>query len=172
MIRHMAEHYDVVAIGGGTGGITAAKLARAAGARVALVDRERLGGDCLFTGCIPTKTMVASAKLFHDIKRAGMFGIKVAAPELDFPGFMARKQAVIDEIEAPYVRDVFQQETGIDVLVGDARFESAHELRVGEQLVEADKFVIAAGSSPTMPDALKPAGALTNIDLLNLTELT
>src|SRR5206468_10883099 len=120
---------------------------------------------------IPTKTMVASAKLFHDIKRAAMFGINVGPPEVDYAGFMARKQSVIDEIEAPYVRDVFQKETGIDVLVGDARFESAHELRVGEHLVEADKFVIAAGSSPTRPDALKPAGALTNIDLLNLTEL-
>jgi len=76
----MPERYDVVAIGGGTGGMTAARLAKEAGAKVALVDREQLGGDCLHTGCVPTKTMVASAKLFHDIQRAELFGIKVGAP--------------------------------------------------------------------------------------------
>jgi pyruvate/2-oxoglutarate dehydrogenase complex dihydrolipoamide dehydrogenase (E3) component len=170
MIRHMAEHYDVVAIGGGTGGITAAKLARAAGARVALVDRERLGGDCLHTGCVPTKTMVASAKLFHDIKRAEMFGIKVGPPEIDFAGFMARKQAVIDEIQQTESPEVFEV-LGIDVLFGPAHFESPHELRVDKGLIEAGKFVIAAGSSPKMPQELAAAGALSNIELLQLTQL-
>jgi len=166
----MPERYDVVAIGGGTGGMTAAKLAKEAGAKVALVDRERLGGDCLHTGCVPTKTMIASAKLFHDIKRAEQFGIRVGTAEIDFAGFMRRKNDVIAEIQQTESPEVFR-DLGIDVLFGEARFESAHELRVGNRLIEAGKFVIAAGSSPIVPDELKPAGALTNIDLLNLAEM-
>ncbi|MFI5265948.1 MAG: dihydrolipoyl dehydrogenase family protein [Chloroflexota bacterium] len=166
----MPERYDVVAIGGGTGGMTAAKLAKEAGAKVALVDREQLGGDCLHTGCVPTKTMVASAKLFHDIKRAELFGIKVGAPEIDFAGFMRRKDSVIAEIQQMESPEVFR-DLGIDVLFGEARFESPRELHVGEQLIEAGKFVIAAGSSPIVPEALKPAGALTNIELLSLAEM-
>lgn len=162
--------YDVVAIGGGTGGMTAAKLAKQAGAKVAVVDREQLGGDCLHTGCVPTKTMVASAKLFHDIGQASRFGIKVGAPELDFGAFMRRKDDVIAEIQATESAETFR-ELGIDVLFGEARFESAHELRVGEELVEGGKFVIAAGSSPVMPEGLAGAGALTNIELLRLTQL-
>jgi len=166
----MPERYDVVAIGGGTGGMTAARLAKEAGAKVALVDREQLGGDCLHTGCVPTKTMVASAKLFHDIQRAELFGIKVGAPEIDFGGFMRRKNEVIAEIQQTESPEVFR-DLGIDVLFGEARFESARELRVGDLLIEADKFVVAAGSSPIVPEALRPAGPLSNIELLSLTEL-
>lgn len=166
----MAARYDVVAIGGGTGGMTVARLAKASGAKVAIVDRETLGGDCLHTGCVPTKTMVASAKLFHDIKRASAFGIRVGPAELDFAGFMARKDAVIAEIQAVDSPEAFR-DSGIDVLIGDACFESPHELRVGEEIVEAGKFVIAAGSRPTMPEAIAPAGGLTNIDVLRLTAL-
>jgi pyruvate/2-oxoglutarate dehydrogenase complex dihydrolipoamide dehydrogenase (E3) component len=163
----MPERYDVVAIGGGTGGMTAAKLAKEAGAKVALIDRERLGGDCLYTGCVPTKTMVASAKLFHDIKRAETFGIRIGAPEIDFAAFMRRKDAVIARIQPTESPEVFR-DLGIDVLFGEARFESPLELRVGDELVEAGKFVIAAGSSPFVPEELRPAGPLTNVELLSL----
>jgi pyruvate/2-oxoglutarate dehydrogenase complex dihydrolipoamide dehydrogenase (E3) component len=166
----MPDRYDVVAIGGGTGGMTTAKLARQAGAKVALVDREQLGGDCLHTGCVPTKTMVASARLFHGIKRAAEFGIKVGQPQLDFAGFMSRKQAVIDAIQLTESRETYEA-LGIDVLFGEAHFESPHGLRVGERLIEGDKFVIAAGSSPSVPAELEPAEPLTNIDLLQLAEL-
>ncbi len=162
--------YDVIAIGGGTAGMTAAKLAKQAGATVALVDREQLGGDCLHTGCVPTKTLVASAQLFHDIKRAASFGIRVGPPELDFPAFMRRKDDVIAEIQRTESADTFR-DLGVDVVFGEAHFESAHGLRVGETLIEADKFVIAAGSNPVVPDALKPASPLTNVDLLGLAEL-
>ena len=170
MIPKMPARYDVVAIGGGTGGITTAKLARAAGAKVALVDRERLGGDCLHTGCVPTKTMVASAKLFHNIKRAALFGIKVGPPEIDFASFMQRNHAVIAQIQQSESPDAFR-DLGIDVLFGEAHFESDRKLRVGEDTIEATRFVIAAGSSPTVSQAFAPARPLTNVDLLRLADL-
>jgi len=163
----MPERFDVVAIGGGTGGMTTAKLAKAAGAKVALVDRERLGGDCLHTGCVPTKTMVASAKLFRDIGRARTFGINVAGAELDFAGFMRRKDAVVDDIQQMESPEVFR-DLGISVLLGEARFQSPHELLVGDGVIEGDKFVIATGSSPNIPETLRAAGAISNIELLAL----
>jgi len=83
---------------------------------------------------------------------------------------MRRKNEVIAEIQQTESPEVFR-DLGIDVLFGEARFESARELRVGDLLIEADKFVVAAGSSPIVPEALRPAGPLSNIELLSLTEL-
>ena len=164
--------FDVIAIGGGTAGMTAAKLCREAGARVCLVDRARLGGDCLYTGCVPSKTLIASARLFHDVKRAASFGVEVSDARLNFGAVQARARAVIDEIGQTESPRVFE-DLGIRVRFGEARFVSAHELQVGAETLTADKFVIATGSHPAIPPVtgLREAEPLTNETVFELERL-
>ncbi|MDE3076411.1 MAG: FAD-dependent oxidoreductase, partial [Chloroflexota bacterium] len=164
--------FDVVAIGGGTAGMTVARLAKAAGATVCLVDRQRLGGDCLYTGCVPTKTLVASAKLFHDIKRASSFGIDITEAKLDYSAVRRRVRAVMCEIGETESPAVFEQ-LGIRVKFGEASFLGPHQLRIGNETVTADKFVIATGSRAVVPSipGLRDSQPLTNVSLLDLEEL-
>lgn len=81
----MGCRYDLVAIGGGTAGIVASTLAAQLGARAALVERDRIGGDCLYTGCVPSKALIASAARAHAMRGADAFGIRAVEPEVDFP---------------------------------------------------------------------------------------
>ncbi len=82
------NRYDLVVIGGGTAGLVSASGAASLGARVALVERDKLGGDCLHTGCVPTKTLVKSARVAHLVNRAEEFGVKTSGAEVDFPAVM------------------------------------------------------------------------------------
>src|SRR5262245_10407078 len=87
--------YDLVVIGGGAGGLNVASAAAAAGAKVALVEKFKLGGECTHTACVPSKALIAAARLAHDARRAGEFGVRVAPPEIDFPAVMARVREVV-----------------------------------------------------------------------------
>ena len=165
-------NYDVVSIGGGTAGMTVARLASAAGARVCLVDREHLGGDCLYTGCVPTKTLVASARLLHEIRRAPSFGVDVAGARLNYSAVRGRVHKVMAEIAATESPEVFR-DLGIDVKFGEASFVSPTQLQVGSEMMSAEKFVVATGSRAVIPPipGLDKAQPLTNVGLLELEEL-
>src|SRR5690349_11959806 len=138
----MVERYDLVVIGGGTAGETAARLARRKLGRVALVERERLGGDCLWSGCVPTKSMLASAKVAHSAREGATFGIETGELRVDFGAVMARKDRIVARIEQSELPATFRRE-GIEVLLGPARFGDAHRLEVGDAVVEAERFVVA-----------------------------
>lgn len=142
--------YDVIVIGGGTAGLVTAAGCASLGARTALIERDRLGGECLWTGCVPSKAMIGSARLAEAMRRSGEFGLPPvdAAPD---------GSAVLESTRR--IRSLIQQhddparfrEMGVDVVEGEARFLSTHEIEVAGQRLRGRKFVIATGSRPANP---------------------
>jgi pyruvate/2-oxoglutarate dehydrogenase complex dihydrolipoamide dehydrogenase (E3) component len=167
----MSDHptqtsYDVIVIGAGSGGYAAARTARALGASVAFVDKGPLGGLCILRGCMPSKTLLATGDLAHEIDHAAALGMKVAKAAVDFPFVMARKKTIIQEF-ADY------RVAGIDTFptfMGEAHFESPTSLRVGETLLHAPKFVIGTGSvvAPPVIPGLVEAGFIDSDEALVL----
>jgi pyruvate/2-oxoglutarate dehydrogenase complex dihydrolipoamide dehydrogenase (E3) component len=163
--------YDVVVIGGGTAGLVSAVGAAGLGARVAIVERQRLGGDCLNTGCVPSKAMLRTARAVGELRRAGGMGIRTTGVELDFSEVMARMRqrrtglAVNDSAKR-------LSELGIDVFFGEASFIGAREIAVGSATLRFTRAVIATGSRPSAPSIAGLSGTpyLTNETIFELTE--
>lgn len=168
----MASNYDLVVIGGGTAGLVSAAGAASLGARVALVERDKLGGDCLYRGCVPTKTLVKSARVASLIDRSEEFGIRTGGYEVDFPAVMDRMMKVI---EAAGEHDSPQRfrKLGVDVFTDEARFEAPDLISVDGRRLAARSAIIATGSHPTAPpvEGLEEAGYLTNVEALQLRRL-
>jgi len=145
------ERFDVFVIGGGgTGSEVAFQLARRSGLRVAIAERDRLGGECNHYGCVPTKVMLRSAKVAHLAREAARFGVRIPSVEVDFQAVRRRAQEVIEsqsgEGAAPFERagvSVFLQEAR---LIGPRRVELADGTRI-----EADRVVLATGTAPSVP---------------------
>ena len=146
----MTGQYDLVVIGAGSGGLTAAQFAARLGAKVALVEKERIGGDCTWTGCVPSKALLKVAKVAHQVRAANDYGVCVEQPAVD----MARVCAYVRQaIEAVYRHETPDRlaEQGIEVIIGAARFLNTHTLQVGERALWAKKFIIATGARPFIP---------------------
>lgn len=160
--------YDLVVIGAGTGGLTAAKLVARQGKKVALVERDRPGGDCLWTGCVPTKSMIHAAKLFHDASTGGRFGVQAAGLNLDFDAVrrhVAAAQGTAGTVDSPEAIASW----GVELVRGEARFVDAHTVDVGGRRLQGRALVIATGSRPAVPPipGLEEAGFDTNVELLD-----
>lgn len=138
--------YDIIIIGGGPGGYEAAIRGARSGAKVALIEKGKLGGICLNLGCIPTKTLLHTANIFAAIKEAAFLGIKVAAPELDFSKMMDRKDQVVKNLAAG--AQWLMKSKGIDVIEGEAHLVSNESVRVNGDLIAGKNIVIAVGSRP------------------------
>ena len=149
----MATHYDLTIIGGGSAGLTAARFANRLGKRVALIEANRLGGDCTWTGCVPSKALLHAANLAHAIRNADQLGIAVAEPQVDFASVMTRIQAVIRHIYADEAPDTLRSE-GIDVIEARAEFQDSHTVVAGGQEVTSKTFLICTGASPFVPPIL------------------
>lgn len=159
--------YDLVVIGAGTGGLTAAKLVARQGKKVALVERDRPGGDCLWTGCVPTKSLIHAAKLFHDASTGGRFGVRAAGLNLDFDAVrrhVAAAQCTAGTVDSPEAIASW----GVELVRGEARFVDAHTVAVAGWRLQGRAFVIATGSRPAVPPipGFEEAGFDTNVELL------
>ncbi|MDF1542296.1 MAG: FAD-dependent oxidoreductase [Anaerosomatales bacterium] len=171
-MKHSTD-FDLMVIGAGSAGLTAAYVALGLGKRVALVENERIGGECTFTGCVPSKTLLASARAAAVTARLPEFGVRAEADiELDTSGVFAHIGEVVSRIAADHLPEEMEAE-GIRVLLGDARFEDPNTLRVGEQTFTASRFILATGSRPRVPDVagLAEAGYLDNQSIWDLDEV-
>lgn len=164
--------YDLVILGGGSAGIVAGNVAGALGARVALVEKSRIGGECLWTGCVPSKALLHVADVARTMRTAGTeLGLKNARLTRDdcagALGYVKRK------IEAVRVNDATEQmlrDFGVEIVFGESRFLTPHLLRTPQGDLRAAAFLIATGSSPSVPTipGLADAGFVTNTTLFDL----
>lgn len=163
--------YDLVAIGGGTAGLVASGGAALLGARAALVERAYLGGDCLVTGCVPSKALIASANAAHAARRSAAFGVRTGPVEVDFPAVMERVRRVRADT-ARHDGAEGMRRRGVDVLFGTARFTGPKTLDLGGTEVRFRRAVICTGGRPDVPDVpgLRENG-LTSETVFTLTEL-
>ena len=163
---------NLVVIGAGSGGLVAALIAATVKAKVTLVERHRMGGDCLNTGCVPSKSLLRSAKMLSYAARAKEFGFRSASVEFDFATVMERVQGIIDTI-AP--NDSVERYTGlgVDCIMGDAKIVSPYQVRVGDTEIATRNIVLATGGRPFVPPipGLEQAGYVTSDTVWELREL-
>lgn len=165
------DDHELVVIGGGTAGIIAARTAASLGARVLLVEAERTGGDCLWTGCVPSKTLIAAAAGAHRT-RAGGPGVAAGQPKVDFPAVLARVRAAIGHIEQDDAPDTLRA-AGVDIRHGHARFTGSRTLDVDGRPMRFGRAVVATGSTPAVPPipGLAEVLPLTTDTVWDLTDL-
>ncbi len=166
--------YDCIVIGGGSAGLTAAKFARGVGKKVALIEKtDHLGGECTWTGCIPSKTLIHTAHVAHDVKNLAGVGLRANnAISFDTQNVMAYMQSVIKDVYATHTPDVLRKD-GVDVLFGEPQFVDAHTIILNDKKLYANKFIITTGTSPFVPpiDGIDSVDYLTNETIFNLKEL-
>jgi pyruvate/2-oxoglutarate dehydrogenase complex dihydrolipoamide dehydrogenase (E3) component len=164
----MAKRHDAIVIGTGQAGPSLAGRLAGAGMKVAVVERHLFGGTCVNTGCIPTKTLVASARAAHVARRAAEYGVVIDGPvSVDMKKVKARK----DEVAGASNRGVEKWLKGMEnatVYEGHARFEGPRQVRVGEDLLEADRVFINVGGRAAQPPGFEGVGALTNSTMMDV----
>jgi len=167
-------NYDIGIIGGGAAGLTVASGAAQLGAKTVLIEKEAaLGGDCLHFGCVPSKTLIRSAHVYHLMKHPEGFGLpKMDVPPVDFSKIARRIQDVIDVIQKHDSEERFCG-LGAKIMFGEAVFRDEHAVQLGGKRLTAKHWVIATGSSPVAPPipGLHEAGFLTNKEIFSLDSL-
>src|SRR5216110_3271749 len=167
-----APCYNLVIIGAGTAGLVTAAGAAGLGAKVALVEKSLLGGDCLNVGCVPSKAIIRSGRAVFDAKEAGHFGVRVGGPaQADFAAVMERMRKLRADLSPNDSAQRFAK-LGVDVFLGDARFAGPDTVEVGGQTLRFKRAVIATGARATDPPVpgLAETGYLTNETVFNLTQ--
>ena len=166
-MRH--AQYDMTIIGGGSGGLTAARIAASLGANVLLIDKEPLGGDCLRYGCVPSKSLIHVARVVQQAKDAAKLGLLLANLDIDMAKVAAYVQGVISRVAEG--EKVYAE--GVTVQLGRVFFKSATELDLNGESISSRTTLIATGSHPAVPhvEGLEETGYLTNEDVFDLTRL-
>ncbi len=142
--------YNVIVIGAGTAGLITAAGTAGLGGRVALIERNIMGGDCLNFGCVPSKALISSARLIDKIKRADAWGLRKMEPQFDFNEVFARMRARRAQIAPNDSQERFES-LGVDVFRGEAKFDSPHSVKIDNHILRAKNFVIATGTRTAIP---------------------
>ena len=160
---------NLIVIGGGSAGLVTAYIAAAVKARVTLIEKDKMGGDCLNTGCVPSKAILRSAKLLDHIRRAREFGMRQANAEFDFADVMERVARVVKEVE-PHDSVERYTELGVECLKGHATLVDPWTVDIDGRKLTAKNIVIATGAEPFVPPipGLKEAGYLTSENVWGL----
>ena len=168
----MTERFDAIIVGAGQAGPPLAGRLTAAGQRVAVVERKLIGGTCVNNGCIPTKTLVASAHAAHLARRSNEFGIGTGSISVDMAKVKARKDGIM-LADRKGVEDWLEGMDGCTVFRGHASFEDPHTLRVGDEVLHADRIYLNVGGRAVVPDipGLDDVEYLTNVSILELDTL-
>jgi len=161
--------YDVVIIGGGGAGIAAAEGAKAAGAtKICLIEPAELGGECPYRACVPTKSLLASAKMYKSLLKHGTeFGVMARGVRFDLKKAMARKESVIEAVVGGGRLEHYLKSLGVEVVKGKAVFEDAHTIRAASRVFKAKSIVIATGTV----DALPPIAGLDEVEVLGYADV-
>ncbi len=168
-----ADRYNLVVLGAGTAGLITAAIAAGLGARVALIERHLMGGDCLNVGCVPSKGLIRASRLMAESRRAAALGLPLAEDaQLDFGAAMERMRGIRAKISHEDSARRYRDELGVDVFLGQAEFSGPNTVDVDGKRLRFKKAVIATGAraiSPPIP-GLAEAGFLTNETVFNLTQ--
>lgn len=166
------KSYDLIVVGGGAGGLVAAKVALGLGKKVAILEKAKLGGECTWGGCIPSKTLIHIASLVEASRVANRFGSQECNLNIDLSKVM---EAIHSKRESIYQSHTPQklEEEGIDIYFGDPKFVNCRNIEVRDKILEAKKFIIATGTRPFIPkiDGLKDIKYLTNETIFELKTL-
>jgi pyruvate/2-oxoglutarate dehydrogenase complex dihydrolipoamide dehydrogenase (E3) component len=162
----MSKSYDLVIIGGGSAGLSAASFAVQFGARVALVDKDRIGGDCTWTGCVPSKTLLKVAKVAHTMRTAGRYGLSAVEPAVHLKVVLDHVRGVVDGVYHEESPEALRAD-GIDVYLGGARFLDPHTLLAGGTTLAARNVLIATGAHPFIP----PIQGLEGVDYITYEDI-
>ncbi len=143
------QHYDLIVIGGGSGGVRAARISAGHGAKVAICEEFRYGGTCVIRGCVPKKMMVYAAHYHEDFHDSQFYGWDVSVNGFDWSTLIRNKDTEIDRLNGIY--ENLLKNAGVEILHGSGQFIDANTIQVGEQEISADKILIATGGTPFMP---------------------
>ncbi len=160
---------NLIVIGAGSAGLVSAYIAAAVQAKVILIEKHKMGGDCLNTGCVPSKALIRAAKYVHQINQAQKYGMKNASVEFDFADIMARVHKVIASIE-PHDSIERYTDLGVEVVQGAAKLTSPYSVEVDGKTLTAKNIIIAAGAEPFVPP-IKGIETITPLTSDNLWEL-
>ena len=163
--------YNIIVIGAGSGGLVSAYIASVLKAKVLLIEKNRMGGDCLNTGCVPSKALIRTASVLSTIKRHRDFGIRHAEAQFDFAEVMERVQRVIQKVE-PHDSIERYQSLGVECIQGEARVISPHEVRVNGKIYTTKNIILATGAAPFLPDlpGLKETSTLHTDNIWDIRE--
>ena len=166
----MKPDYDLVVVGLGSAGIVAAEFAADLGLRVAAVEASRIGGDCLWTGCVPSKALLASARVAHHMRTANRYGIAPVEPDVDLVAVWQRIRAIQQEIATTDDSPEHFRELGVELIFGRAQLTGLTTVEVGDRQLGTRYILIATGSRPAMPklDGLADAGFVTSETIFEL----
>lgn len=153
--------YNLVVIGAGSAGLVTSYIAAAVKAKVALIEKHKMGGDCLNTGCVPSKALIRSARMLSYARRAKEFGFQTGRFDFRFEDLMERVQKIIQKIE-PHDSVKRYRELGVDVIQGEAKIISPYEVRVNDRILTTRSIVVATGARPFVP----PIKGLDKVDYL------
>ena len=166
------KDYNLIVIGAGSAGLVSAYIASVLNAKVALIEKHKMGGDCLNTGCVPSKALIRTGKILSYIKRSRDFGLKSAQVDFEFPDVMERVQNVIQKVE-PHDSIERYTKLGVDCYTGSAKILSPHKVQVNGRTLTTKNIIIATGARPVVAPipGLDQVNYLTTDTLWNLREL-